>query len=322
MPNPSIIAIGGENLIDRVQTGTNDGAPTFANNPGGSPFNVAVALSRQGGQAHYLTPISTDDMGDLLADRLVSAGVTLAAPRRNEPTSLAIVTLDEGIPTYEFKRDGTAERCVTKDSLNEAMPANAAAFHIGSLALAGGDDAAHWEAFFHSAKEKGVFVTLDPNVRTSLIDDAETYRARLFRLFDSADLIKLSDEDLEWIFPDLSLADAFQNLRNATQAAVVVLTKGPDGAEARSATHHVTIPAPKVNDLKDTIGAGDTFMGTLLATLAADGMLDSAALAGMNEDGLTALLKRAAQAAALNCEQEGCNPPTVPEIDAALAAAQ
>ncbi len=115
------------------------------------------------------------------------------------------------------------------------------------------------------------------------------------------------------------MEDAYQTLRGATEAALVVLTKGPDGAEARSALHHVSIDAPKVHDLKDTIGAGDTFMGTLLATLASEGALNGARLAAMDAEALVALLKRAAQAAALNCEQEGCNPPTVAEIDAALA---
>ncbi|CAN0601489.1 unnamed protein product, partial [Ectocarpus sp. 12 AP-2014] len=91
MPNASLIAIGGENLIDRVQTDAGDGTLNVVNNPGGSPFNVAVALSRQEGVTHYLTPISTDDMGDLLADRLVEAGVVIAAPRRAEPTTLAVV---------------------------------------------------------------------------------------------------------------------------------------------------------------------------------------------------------------------------------------
>ncbi|NNE88674.1 MAG: carbohydrate kinase [Silicimonas sp.] len=313
-----MIAIGGENLIDRVQTGVADGAPVFANNPGGSPFNVAVALSRQGGDTHYLTPISTDDMGDLLADRLEASGVTLSSPRRPEATSLAIVTLNEGIPSYEFKRDGTAERCVTLDSLKAVMPEGAAAFHIGSLALAGGEDAQHWEAFFHAAKNDGIFVSLDPNVRTSLIDDAGAYRERLFRLFKSANLIKLSDEDLEWIYPDMDLATAFQTLRAATDAGLVVLTKGPDGAEAMSAQHHVQIEAPKVNDLQDTIGAGDTFMGTLLATLAAQGALNADAGA-MDRGAIATLIRRAAKAAALNCEQKGCNPPTLAELDAAMA---
>lgn len=317
--NP-IIAIGGENLIDRVQTSTDaDGAPVFANNPGGSPFNVAVALSRQGGDAHYLTPISTDDMGNLLADRLSEAGVTIAAPRRPEPTTLAIVTLTDGIPSYAFNRDGTAERCVTVDGLRAVMPNHAAAFHVGSLALLGGADAQAWEDFFHKQKQEGVFVALDPNVRASLVDDAQGYRDRLFRMFTSADLIKLSDEDLEWIYPALDMAEAFRTLRAATDAGLVILTKGPDGAEAMSAQHHVSVDAPEVRDLQDTIGAGDTFMGTLLATLAGEDALDAGKLGTMDEGAITTLLHRAAKAAALNCAQKGCNPPTLSELDAALA---
>ena len=321
MSQTPIIALGGENLIDRVQTGIDaSGAPVFANNPGGSPFNAAVALARQGGDAHYITPISTDDMGELLAGRLTEAGVTLAAPRRPEPTTLAIVTLDNGIPSYEFRRDGTAERCVTKESLQAAMPSGASAFHLsGSLSLATGDDAKEWEAFFHAQKEAGLFVSLDPNVRASLIDDPDTYRTRLFGLFKSADLIKLSDEDIGWIYPDLDLASAFHTLRASTDAGLVVLTKGPEGAEAMSPRHHVAIDAPEVPDLQDTIGAGDTFMGTLLATLGAQTGLTADHVSAMDNNAITALLRRAAKAAALNCAQKGCNPPTLSELDAALA---
>ena len=318
MSQTTIIAIGGDNLIDRVQIGVQNGAPVFANNPGGSSFNVAVALSRQGAATHFLTPISTDAMGDLLADRLTKSGVVIAAPRRVEPTTLAIVTLDNGIPVYEFKREGTAERCVTEASLKELLPNNTAAFHVGSIALTGGEDAAEWEAFFHSAKKSGIFTSLDPNVRASLIDDREAFVARLMRMFKSADLIKLSDEDLAWLFPDMTLDKAFASLNEAAAAALVVMTKGPEGAEAKTATHHVKINAPKVNDLKDTIGAGDTFTGTLLATLAAQDALDAKALSAMTEDGLAALLARAAKAAALNCEQEGCNPPTLSVLDAGM----
>lgn len=319
MSQKPIIAVGGENLIDRVQSKNADGSPHFVNNPGGSPFNVAVALARQEGNAHYLTPISTDPMGNLLADRLSDAGVHIAAPRRDEPTTLAIVTLVDGIPSYEFKRDGTAERCVTVESLQDAMPVGTRVFHIGSLALAAGEDAGHWETTFHAAKSAGVFVTLDPNVRTSLIEDASVYRDRLGRLFKSADLIKLSDEDLEWIYPDLAQDEAFKRIQAESSAGLVVLTKGGEGAEARNAHHHVCISAPKVHDLQDTIGAGDTFMGTLLATLAAQDLLSAKTLAAMDQVALESLLLRAAKAAALNCEQKGCNPPTLDELDAALA---
>ncbi len=317
--NRPVIAIGGENLIDRVQTPQTDGTLSIVNNPGGSPFNVAVALSRQGGNTHYLTPISTDDMGALLAGRLEEAGVHIASPRRAEPTTLAVVTLKDGIPTYEFHRDGTAERQVTVDGVTAIMPAGTAALHVGSLALIEGDDAAAWEALFHQARSNGVFVALDPNVRASLIHDGPTYRARMMRLFKAAHLIKMSDEDLEWIYPGKSLADAFDALCADAEAALIVLTKGGDGAEGVTKNHHVRIAAPKVEGLRDTIGAGDTFMGTLLATLAAMDALDPAKLAAFDADDITALLRRAAQAAALNCAREGCDPPTLAELDAALA---
>ncbi|QMU57416.1 MAG: carbohydrate kinase [Boseongicola sp.] len=318
MSDQKIIAIGGENLIDRVQTGAQDGQTTFANNPGGSPFNVAMAVARQDGVAHYLTPISTDDMGDLLAERLINSGVHIAAPRRDEPTSLAIVTLNNGIPDYEFRRTGTAERCVTEASIAAAQPPGTAVFHIGSLALIEGDDARAWEAAANTASANGQMVSLDPNVRTSLIHDHENYRARLMRLFHTADLVKLSDEDLEYFYPDTPLQSAWESLCNTSPAALIVLTKGPDGAQAYNGDHHVSIAAPKVPDLKDTIGAGDTFMGTLLATLTASDTLTKDKLKGLDDAMLKTLLTRAAQAAALNCAQEGCNPPTLTELDAAL----
>ena len=314
----TIIAIGGENLIDRVQTGETGGTPDFANNPGGSPFNVAIALARQGGQVAYLTPVSTDDRGDLLADRLESTGVVLASPRRDEPTTLAIVTLKDGIPSYEFRRDGTAERQVTEDSLQKALPAGTKAFHIGSLSLIADPDASVWEAAVQTAHKAGLFVSIDPNVRASLIEDPTAYRARLERLFKVADLIKLSDEDLEWLYPDLDQDAAFDALVDASSAALVVLTKGPDGAKGATAHYRVSIEAPTVHGFKDSIGAGDTFMGTLLATLAAGDDLDGARVANFDEAAIRSLLRRAAQAAALNCAQEGCNPPSKSELETAL----
>ncbi len=319
MPDPAIIAIGGENLIDQVHTARADGSTEVENNPGGSPFNVAIAVARQDGSAHYLTPISTDAMGDLLADRLMGSGVHLAAPRRPEPTSMAIVTLTEGIPTYAFHRDGTAERCVTQDSIRASIPDGAAAVHIGSLALIGGTDAEAWEAVCTEAAHNGLFLALDPNLRPSLVEDADSYRARLKRLFRVADLIKLSDEDIAWIYPDLALPTAFKTLRSEANAALVVLTKGPDGAEAFTDTENVSVDAPPVPGLKDTIGAGDTFMGTLLATLGAHKALSAEAVRAMDKVALDALIRRAAQAAALNCAKEGCDPPTLAELDAAMA---
>lgn len=141
------IAVGGENLIDFVETGMVDGIPQYSANPGGSPFNLAIAAARQGSEVDYLTPISKDRLGNLLAERLTDSGVRLAAPRLDAPTSLAVVSLEDGQPSYQFYRKGTAERQITWDGLQSALEERPWAFHIGSLGLSGGDDADLWERF-------------------------------------------------------------------------------------------------------------------------------------------------------------------------------
>jgi len=318
MRGKAVIAIGGENLIDTVQTQGLSGETTQKHNLGGSPYNVSVALARQGIMPHYLTPISTDGFGEQLADHLRQEGVVLAGKRRPEPTTQAIVTLENGIPNYAFRRDDTAERGVSVADINAAMPKSVTHFHAGSLAFAGGDDANAWEEAFHKAHKSGVSTSLDPNVRTSLVDDMPAYRARFARLLRSATIVKLSDEDLAAIYPDLSQSDGIEELRRSTTARLVILTKGPEGAACWTLLHHVTVANPDVLNLIDTIGAGDTFTATVLASLATAGLLNDPALAQLVTDQLRALLDRAVQAACLNCAKEGCNPPTSAAIDAVV----
>ncbi|MCR8827820.1 carbohydrate kinase family protein [Pseudosulfitobacter koreensis] len=319
MPTTAKIAIGGENLIDFVQTGEEDGAPLFDANPGGSPFNVAVGLARQEVQTHYVTPISTDALGDTLAERLTASGATVAAPRSAAPTSRAVVTLEQGIPAYAFHRDGTAERQVTESSLWDSIPADVSALHCGGLALVDGVDADAWTAVLVQAATRGIFISFDPNVRASLIHDPAAYTKRVERVLQVAHLVKLSDEDLRWLYPDRPEAEAVAALRAATSAGLVVLTRGPLDTSAYARAAQSTVPVPKVTRLVDTVGAGDTFMATLLAALADRSALSAEVLDGMDQSDLTALLTRAGQAAALNCERSGCNPPSRSELDAALA---
>lgn len=313
------IVVGGENLIDSMQTTDSKGAVHETHKLGGSPYNVAFALGRQGQNTHYVTPVSNDDFGQQLAVNLQAEGVELAGGRRDEPTTRAIVTLKDGIPHYEFRRDGTAERCVTAQSLCEALPDNAAHFHAGSFAFANGKDAEAWEAAFNEAGDRGMTTSFDPNVRSSLVEDATAYRARIMRLLKRASIVKLSDEDLEWIYPDLPQGDAIKAILGLTDAKVVALTKGPDGAEGWTPSLHCAVPNPDLETLVDTIGAGDTFMATLIAGLADMGLLSDLALADITDVQLRALLSRGVQAACLNCGKEGCNPPRANEIDAALS---
>jgi fructokinase len=313
MVQKALIAVGGENLIDYVDR---EGVATAY--PGGSPYNVAMALGRLGANVTYISPISDDRWGDLLAQTLVNSNVVLSGGRRLEPTTMARVTVSDGIPSYSFERDGTAERAVTFSSLGAALPANADAIHTGSLTLTDGPDADAWERFCAACFDEGVLVSIDPNVRVSVIADIATYRARIMRMLGRAHLLKLSDEDLEALFPGLAPAAALAELREATAARLVVLTKGGDGISAWLDDSRIDMAAEALPQLADTVGAGDTFSAALLAGLAETGVLSPDGLKTLKYDKLRTLLQRANAAAALNCARAGCDPPTQAELEAAL----
>ena len=319
MPPKSLIAVGGENLIDSIQDQSGSAHDGYFHNLGGSPYNVAVALARQGITTHYITPISSDAFGDRLAAHLQDQGVVTSGPRLAAPTTQAIVTLEKGVPKYQFLRDGTAERMVTTEILQSAFPSAATHFHIGSLALADGSDAAVWEKAFIEAARLGICTSLDPNVRASLITDPVSYRKRITRLLTNSSIVKLSDEDLDWLYPSLDHLNAITKLREQTSAKLLVLTKGPEGAEAWTPQHYLSLANPQFSGLVDTIGAGDTFMGTLLAGLADNGQLTSNALDQITSDNLASLIKRAIYAACLNCTKEGCDPPFAEQLEHALS---
>lgn len=313
MSKGGFIALGGENLIDHVTT-----EGDVVAHPGGSPYNVAMALGRQEVPVRYVSPISNDTWGDLLADTLTASGVTLSGARVKEPTTLARVTVSNGIPSYGFERDGTAERMVRVEDLTAHL-AGAVALHTGSLALTDGPDADVWEAVCKAAYAAGCVVSIDPNVRLSVISEPESYRARLFRMMGKTHIVKLSDEDLDGLFPGMGQAAALSELRAITSATLLVLTQGSGGCSAWLRDLKIDIPAAPVPNLVDTVGAGDTFTATLLAGLYETQALSPDGLSNLTPAELTTRLERASQAAAINCSRAGCNPPTRADLNAALS---
>ena len=311
-----MISVGGENLIDLVSgDAAANGLPQYIANPGGSPFNVAMAAGRQGQDVAYLTPVSEDALGELLATRLEQSEVTLAAPRVPHPTSLAVVSIsDEGIPSYAFHRNGTAERQISIDGLDRDLPAATTLFHVGSLGLIDGVDADCWEAFFAACQRRGLMTSLDPNVRPGLIADPDAYVARLKRMMRHADIFKLSDEDLIWLYPDRPLEAALADCRADCDATLFILTLGGDGSRAFLGDIEIVADAAKVDDLVDTVGAGDTYMASILSFVVENDLASRAALAAITEDALRATIHRAAAAAAINCGRSGCNPPWRDEL--------
>ncbi|NOR61612.1 MAG: carbohydrate kinase [Rhodobacteraceae bacterium] len=300
-----MILVGGENLIDFIES--SDG--TFTANLGGGPFNIAKALARQGQKVGYLTPISTDQMGDRLAADLAADGVDILAPRSHAPTSLALVSLVNGQPSYQFYRQKTAERQVSSTMLNRIIPKQATAFQLGSLALTSGKDADAWAQIYRAKHQRGMFTSLDPNIRPAFIKNRRKYLTRLDWILPKTDMLKLSDEDLNWFYPKRSLERAAAHLRAKHDIPLLVLTRGAEGATGFTEHGQFCVSAPKADPFVDAVGAGDTFMGTLLAQLSEAGLLNRLALENAAETALRPILEMAAKAAAMNCETSGCNPP-------------
>ena len=303
-----MITIGGENLIDYVQTEVKDGLPVYTAIPGGSCYNVAIAAARQGQTVSYVTPISTDSLGNVLAQRLIDDGIQLATPRTDAPTSLAVVSVNNGQPSYQFYRNDTADRQITPDTLDAAISDQTRVFHIGSLALIEGADADLWAQHFATLAANDVITSLDPNARPVVVKDKDQYVARLLRVMKHARVLKLSDEDLEYLAPDQPLMEAFEQICSETHAAIIILTKGADGAVVRCGSTQFDVAAVQAEPLVDTVGAGDTFMGTLLVEISKTG-LSASKLGSIAKDELARIVTRAAKAAALNCQSAGCNPP-------------
>ncbi len=303
-----MILVGGENLMDMIQVDNQYQNALFKAIPGGSPYNLALAAGRQGVQVGYVTPISEDSNGDQLEANLLGSNVQLLGPRVPEPTSLAMVSIEGGTASYAFYREGTAERLVALDELTKNLTGDVAIFHIGSLALTGGSDALVWEEFLGKAIDRGVKVSLDPNVRPSLVAEPDVYRQRIKRLMTKVDILKLSDEDLLWLFNDnTDESSSLSELRAIANAELLILTRGSKGSSIWHNDKWYEAPAHPVDKLSDTVGAGDTFMASILVWLTKNEKLNELALLVLNEK--KELLHYAAKAAALNCEKQGCNPP-------------
>jgi len=289
------IVVGGEALVDLVPTPDGTLAPRL----GGGPLNTAVAAARLGAPVAFLSRVSTDPFGDAVLARLQESGVDGSFVQRGpEPTTLAMVGVGaDGSARYSFYTDGTADRLVADPG---PLP-GAAAVSLGTLSLVLEPGASVYEAVLHREAAAGRLTVLDPNVRAALVPDAAAYRARFRSWLPSVGLLKLSVQDAEWLGGDV---------RSLLAAGVgaVVLTRGGDGLAVHTKRHDVTVPAPTVS-VVDTIGAGDTVHGALLAWLHARGALDRDAVTAMDGPAWRGALAFAAEAAAVTVSRPGADPP-------------
>ena len=288
----------GEVLIDELPSGAV---------VGGGPANTAKALARLGHEVAFIDGISTDVYGVKARAELVADGVDLSLAMTSDlPTAVAVVTLgaDRGA-SYVFKLDKTATFDFNSSWLPDPSRYKPQVLHIGTLATLvqpGADVLFDWAL----ACADFAPVVFDPNIRPQVLSDSEKYVELVEKWIGISSVIKLSDDDFEWLYPGKSPESiAEQWLQDGV--ALVVMTRGADGLIGYTSDGVVEVAGEKVN-VVDTVGAGDTVGAIVVQGLITDGLLN------MRGDVLKDVLHRAAVAAAITCSRAGAQPPHAHEI--------
>ena len=302
-----MILSSGEALIDMLPRTSPAGEACFAPYAGGAVMNTAIALARLGSASGFLTGLSSDLMGDVLRETLQASNVNLDhAVVSDRPTTLAFVKLTNGSASYFFYDENTAGRMMTLADM-PVLPDTISTYFTGGIWLAVEPCGAALEAML--LREAGLRVAMiDPNVRPSFVKDRAAYTARIDRMIAAADIVKLSDEDAEWLYGSVDPQAIL-----AKGPKVVLITEGAKGATAYTARGSVSVAAPKIV-VADTVGAGDTFNAGFLAALDRAGLLSKAAVAALSDDALRDALTLGTRAAAITCSRPGANPPWAHEL--------
>jgi len=293
----------GEVLIDLIREGA-DRKPIV----GGGPANTAKALAKLGVDTQLIDGISFDEYGQKAKDELVRAGVKLDYVKYSDkPTCLAIVSLsDSGSATYEFIIDSTATFDFNHDWLPNPQTDRLLLLHIGTLATAiepGASVLFEWA----QSVAKIAPIVFDPNIRPAVMSDRKQYVAQVERWVGISSIVKVSDEDIKWLYPSLEI-DQIVNSWLKKGSSLIVVTYGDKGLTGYRKSEKVSVEALKVK-VSDTVGAGDTVGAILVEAVVKDG-LDN--LTGVR---LETMLKRAAKAAAITVSRVGANPPTSEELE-------
>ena len=287
------IWVCGEVLIDILPTG-----PVV----GGGPANTAKALARLGDDVHFIDGISSDAYGQAARAELLRDGVNLdLALASDKPTCTATVTLDDaGVASYEFLIDGTATFDFAASWLPDPYRYQPQVLHIGTLVTVIEPGAS---ALYDWAMQVAEFapIVFDPNIRPSVQPDRDLYEAAVEKWAALSAVIKVSDDDLAWLFPNQSI-DEVANRWIEDGVFLIVVTRGANGIVGFTEDGRVEVPGVKV-DVVDTVGAGDTVGAIVVEAMIEHGLIE------LRGDVLQEVLSRAARAAAITCSRHGAEPP-------------
>lgn len=303
---PKAVCIG-ELLIDFVSTTpdvTLAAAPGFVKAPGGAPANVAVGLAKLGIDAGFIGKVGTDAFGDFLRETLQANNVDtayLVAGEGSRTTLAFVATRSDGMKDITFYRHPGADIQLSPDEIDTDYLKSAALFHYGSVSLSHSPSR---EATLHaiqSAKAAGALLSYDPNLRLMLWDNANDARHWIWEVMPYADVVKISEEEWEFVTGDAELAGGIDRILGLG-AKLLVVTLGERGCYYTNGSAEGYVGGFAV-DVVDTLGAGDAFVAAMLSEL-----MEQAALESLGNEELDAIMRYANAAGAIATQQVGVIP--------------
>lgn len=301
----------GEALIDMLPRKAQTGEDVFLPVAGGALFNTAISLGRLGEETGFVSGISNDMFGEQLIDVLTKSNVSSQYCIRSDfNTTLAFVKLTDGHAEYSFFDEKSAGRQVEIHDLPD-LPDHINAIHFGAISLIPEPCGSAYEQLLKLEAPRSV-ISIDPNIRANFINDCDAHRARILRMCAEADIIKVSDEDLDWIANGQDAKTMIAKWR-ADHTSIVIVTKGEDGADIYYHGGLLEVPVQPTT-VVDTVGAGDTYNAGFLSALNKAGVLNKNALKTIDKDVLAQAGAFAAKVASVTVSRAGANPPWAHEL--------
>lgn len=318
MSKVDVIALG-ELLIDFTENGVSSNQnPLLEANPGGAPCNVLAMLQRLGKSTAFIGKVGKDAFGEYLIETVKQLGIDTTNLIQDEeiPTTLAFVhTGEDGDRSFSFYRNPGADMMLTKEEIDYSQIDHAKIFHFGTLSMTHDGVREATERAVTRAKEKGLFISFDPNYRPLLWKDTETAKEMMRYGFSICDILKISDDEITFVTGKETVEEAISTFCEWYQPKLMCVTCGKNGSIAIYKDMKIKCDAVIRPDTIETTGAGDTFMGCVLNYVLENG------LEGLSENTLMEMQKFAGTAASLITTRKGALKvmPTKEEILSGLA---
>lgn len=307
-----MIVCCGEALIDMIPATSDNNEAAYIPKVGGAVFNTSMALGRLGADVAFLGSISEDVFGTMILDELKNSNVdTSLCMKTSYNTTISFVTIKDSIVTYVFMDENSSNKNI--DLKNVApLKSEVNTLYIGGISLMVEPCGNEIELFINKESSNKV-VFFDPNIRPSFISDKDIYITRFKNILSQTDIIKVSDEDLEWLCPNKTFEEVSNEWLNIG-VNIIILTKGSEGAMVKTKNHEVSSSIKKV-EVVDTVGAGDTFNAGFLSSLIKNKNFSKNNISYIESESLLESLKIANAAASISVSRAGANPPYLKEIN-------